>query len=152
MVSDPSVSSYGPDEGMPALRAALREKLARENGLEGYDVHVTAGANQAFANVVVALLDPGDPVVLFLPYYFNHRMAIQMTGGGNSIVYGPCDPQTLHPDLAWLEAALAAAAPPTMVVIVNPNNPTGVLMSRQEVQKAADLCAATGAWLVLDNT
>lgn len=42
---------------------------------------VTAGANQAFVNLVIALLDPSDKAALFAPYYFNHRMALQMTGG-----------------------------------------------------------------------
>lgn len=71
-----------------------------------YRVMVTAGANQAFVNVVLTLLDAGDSVVLFVPYYFNHLMAIQMTGGAANVVYGQCDPATLHPDLDWLEKHL----------------------------------------------
>lgn len=71
-----------------------------------YNVMVTAGANQAFVNVVLTLLDPGDSVVLFVPYYFNHLMAIQMTGGATNVVYGRCDAGTLHPDLDWLEQHL----------------------------------------------
>ena len=51
---------------------------------------VTAGANQAFTNVVLTLLDAKDKVVLFKPYYFNHLMAVQMTGGAGSVVYGRC--------------------------------------------------------------
>jgi len=153
MISEPSASAYGPDEGMPALRQALRKKIANENGLQGYDVHVTAGCNQAFANLTISLLDPEDTVILFLPYYFNHRMAIQMTGGADSIVYGPCDPYSFHPDLDWLEKQLLGSSTrPRMVVIVNPNNPTGVLMSKEECQRAADLCAAGKTWLVMDNT
>ena len=49
---------------------------------------VTAGANQAFTNVVLTLLDTASKVVLFKPYYFNHLMAIQMTGGAQSITFG----------------------------------------------------------------
>ncbi len=49
---------------------------------------VTAGANQAFTNVVLTLLDSQDKVVLFKPYYFNHLMAVQMTGGADNVVYG----------------------------------------------------------------
>jgi aspartate/methionine/tyrosine aminotransferase len=67
---------------------------------------VTAGANQAFVNVVLTLLDPGDRVVLFVPYYFNHLMAIQMTGGAANVVFGKCDLNTLHPDLDWLQQHL----------------------------------------------
>lgn len=155
MITDPSCSAYGPDEGMPALREALRHKLLTENNLHNYDVHVTAGANQAFTNIVVSLLDPTDKVVLFLPYYFNHRMAIQMTGGADSIIYGPCDPVTFHPDLDWLERTLlhSSNSPrPKMVVIVNPNNPTGVNLTRDELQRATSITEAAGSWLVMDNT
>ena len=52
------------------------------------EVMVTAGANQAFTNLVLTLMDTGSKVVLFKPYYFNHLMAIQMTGGGGNIIYG----------------------------------------------------------------
>lgn len=54
------------------------------------EVMVTAGANQAFTNVVLTLLDTESKVVLFKPYYFNHLMAIQMTGGAHSTSFGRC--------------------------------------------------------------
>ena len=85
---------------------------------------VTAGANQAFVNVMLTLTDESDSVVLFKPLYFNHRMALQMTGGGRSIVYGPPG-AGLTPDLDWLERTLQSDTPPRMVVIVNPGNPSG---------------------------
>jgi hypothetical protein len=49
---------------------------------------VTAGANQAFTNLVLTLLDASDKVVLFKPYYFNHLMALQMTGGAGNVLFG----------------------------------------------------------------
>jgi aspartate/methionine/tyrosine aminotransferase len=87
---------------------------------------VTAGANQAFTNIVLTLCDAKDRVVLFKPYYFNHLMALQMTGGAAEVVFGPCNPDSLHPDLDWLERQLRGPSPPKMVVLVNPCNPTGV--------------------------
>lgn len=89
---------------------------------------ITSGANQAFTNVVAALCDSSDKVVLFKPYYFNHLMALQMTEGGSNVTYGPCDPLTLHPDLDWLETALTGPNKPKMVVVVNPCNPTGIFL------------------------
>eukprot|EP00878_Enallax_costatus_P026273 GHUV01028173.1.p1 GENE.GHUV01028173.1~~GHUV01028173.1.p1 ORF type:complete len:123 (-),score=19.62 GHUV01028173.1:217-585(-) len=86
---------------------------------------VTAGANQAFVNLVLTLTDESDKVVLFKPYYFNHLMALQMTGGADKVLLGPCDSSTLHPDLGWLQEQLERPDPPKMVVIVNPCNPTG---------------------------
>eukprot|EP00873_Tetraselmis_striata_P044831 jgi/Tetstr1/465095/TSEL_009823.t1 len=146
------VHQYGPTEGLPELREALRRKLREENALEGVEVMVTAGANQAYTNVVLTLTDEADRCVLFAPYYFNHLMAHQMTGGAGGVVFGPCRPDTFHPDLDWLEAEVNGERPPRMVTIVNPNNPTGVLMSREEVQRAADICERAGVWLVVDNT
>lgn len=196
LFATPAAHQYGPDEGMPALREALAGKLAAENGLPDHDVMVTAGANQAYANAVLALVDAGDRAVLFAPYYFNHHMALTMTGA--DVVLGPRDPATMvtapglgpggprarprprarrpprrgrprdgdrepppappgpapqHPDLDWLERELLGSAdPPRLVTIVNPCNPTGTLLSRGECERAARLCAAAGAWLVVDNT
>ena len=106
---------------LPVLLSFLPCLLA----IEQYDVMVTAGANQAFTNIVLTLCDAGDRVVLFKPYYFNHLMALQMTGGAAQVVLGPCNPNTLHPDLQWLEQQLRGPDPPKMVVLVNPCNPTG---------------------------
>ncbi len=130
VATDPSVNSYGPAEGLPALREALRAKLRQQNELQGYEVMVTAGANQAFTNLVLALCNPQDSVVLFRPYYFNHMMALQMTGGGCNVLLGPCSPGDLHPDLDWLQAQLQGPRPPKMVVLANPCNPTGVLLPK----------------------
>ncbi|CAL5223689.1 g6241 [Coccomyxa viridis] len=152
VIRDKGVSAYGPCAGLPALASALREKLATENGLPGHEVMVTSGANQAFTNLVLTLLDPSDAAVLFVPYYFNHLMALQMTGGGHSVVHGRCDPHTWQPDLDWLEQTLSGPDPPKMVVLVNPCNPTGVLLSREALERAAQLTARAGAWLVMDNT
>ena len=68
---------------MPALVAALEAKLARENAIHvrpSSRVVVTAGGNLAFMNAMLAITDPGDDVMLPVPYYFNHEMAIVMAG------------------------------------------------------------------------
>jgi len=118
---------------------------------------VTAGANQAFANIVLSCLDASDSAVLFAPYYFNHLM--MLTGSGiprENILIGPRDPSTMLPDLDWLERALSPADKskkvPKLAVLVNPCNPTGVVLPKRLLQRAADLTAASGTWLVVDNT
>ena len=55
--------------------------------------------------------------------------AVQMTGGGASVVLGPSDPDTWHPDLDWLERELNGPRPPKLVYVVSPGNPTGTLPS-----------------------
>ncbi|KAF3781320.1 Aspartate aminotransferase [Nymphaea thermarum] len=130
VVWQPSTSQYGPDEGLPELREALTEKfnklqLRRENKLFNSSVMVTAGANQAFVNIVLTLCDPGDYVVMFAPYYFNAYMSFQMTGITNILV-GPGNPKTLQPDADWLEKTLLENKPtPKLVTVVNPGNPSG---------------------------
>ncbi|GAX73280.1 hypothetical protein CEUSTIGMA_g734.t1 [Chlamydomonas eustigma] len=155
------LSGYGPAEGLPALRQALKAKIASKNGLQQHEVMVTAGANQAVLNAILALVDEGDCVMLFRPMYFNHLMAIQMSGGGRNVEYGECDNRTFHPDLKWLRQRLLGQKAAgggregksvRMVIITNPCNPTGVLMTKEEVDEAADICREAGCWLILDNT
>ncbi len=87
-----------------------------------------------------------------------------MTGGGRHLLVSPLRPD-LRPDLDWLEAALraglegspgggggGAARPVKVVTVVNPANPTGVLWTRDELDRAAALAGAAGAWLLVDNT
>jgi aspartate/methionine/tyrosine aminotransferase len=133
---------------LPELREALRHKLATENKLEGVDVMVTAGANQAFMSLVLAMLDHESKAVLFAPYYFNHMMALQMTGA--EVVVADCD-DTFVPDMTKLEAILAPGDV-SMVVVCNPCNPTGILTPKATLDKCAELCATYGASLVVDNT
>ena len=170
-----AVHGYGPDDGLPELRAALAEKLRDENGLAGCargesELMITAGANQAFANLVLALCDAHDAVVLFRPFYFNHAMAVQMAGGARRLVLGPSvvarrggavrdddedaggggGAQELVPDLDWLERELdtraATGAPRVrLVVLVNPGNPTGAMLPRASLERASALCRAHGA-------
>jgi len=156
LVTQASTSLYGADDGLPELRTALKAKIATENGLVASEVMVTAGANQAYTNVVLSLLDAGDTAVLFKPYYFNHLMALQMTGSSAEVVVAPSTSE-LQPDLtvlrAEMEARHAEGRPPVrMVTISNPGNPTGVMIPKESLVEAQALCVEHGAWLVMDNT
>jgi katanin p60 ATPase-containing subunit A1 len=150
LVDEPTTSHYGADEGLPELRDALLEKLRRENKLCNSAVMVTAGANQAYVNVVLTLCDPGDKVVLFVPYYFNAFMAYQMTGV-TDIVLGPSD-SALHPDADWLDELLKSGDPPKVVSIVNPGNPSGTYVPEPLLKRISEMCRQAGCWLIVDNT
>lgn len=153
-ISLPFISNYGPDDGIPELRAALINKLKLENKLTKCSVMVTAGANQAFVSLVLTLCDAGDSVVMFVPYYFNAYMSFQMTGVTNILV-GPSDPTTLHPDADWLEEILSpqeGKVLPKLVTVVNPGNPSGTFIPEPLLQRISQLCRKAGAWLVVDNT
>ncbi|XVF74651.1 hypothetical protein PTKIN_Ptkin13bG0128200 [Pterospermum kingtungense] len=152
LVEEPSISRYGADEGLPELREALLRKLREENNLHKSSVMVTAGANQAFVNLVLTLCDAGDSVVMFAPYYFNAYMSFQMTGV-TEILVGPCNPKTLYPDADWLERTLLETKPvPKLVTVVNPGNPSGTYIPEPLLKRISDLCKNAGCWLVVDNT
>jgi len=119
--------------------------MRREHGIEGYDVQVTAGCNQAFANVVAAVMDEGSEAVIFSPVYFNHVMALQL--GGAKIVTVPCGPD-LTPD----PATVPFTDKTRMVVVITPCNPTGAVVSGETLKALAEACRARNVWLVIDYT
>lgn len=155
--------TYGPAPGIPALVAALQTKIQVENNLCQHYVMVTVGANQAYMNCVLTLLDDKSQGVIFAPYYFNHHMAIQMTCGTDSVLVGPSYEDDGMPDIDWLRHALqqdkeddnednASSKKINMVTIVNPGNPTGVFLTKEDLQPIVDLCREFGVWLILDCT
>jgi aromatic aminotransferase len=148
---------YTPDEGLPELRLRLTEKIRTENHLTHHDVMVTAGANQAYMNCVLALCDTSPTsnhcAVVFTPYYFNHVMALQMTISDDRILKGPTLPNGL-PDVDWLDQQFREPMNKRiqMVTLSNPCNPTGVAYRRAQLQPIVDLCRTHDAWLILDAT
>jgi aspartate/methionine/tyrosine aminotransferase len=167
-VSTPQTHLYCADAGLPELRAELQAALARDHGLTGIDVMVTAGANQAFLNSVLVSMDAGDSAVVFAPYYFNHLMALQMCGHAEHTLIGPAAGEQLHPDLDWLEKTLKrrnrapavgadsrggapAESAVKLVVLCTPCNPTGVNLPKQLVGRVVALCEAHGCFLFLDH-
>jgi aromatic aminotransferase len=166
--SDSFLHTYGPDEGLPSLRKAILEKLAVENNLQNHNVMITSGANQAYMNCVLTLLDhPSSKAVVFAPYYFNHVMALQMTltNPSNQLLVGPTDTYNGQPNLNWLEQQFKIYNTETnnndysnssnrirMVTIVNPGNPSGTYLPRHYMQRVVDLCRTYVCWLVIDAT
>ncbi len=151
---DQSLHLYGPDEGLPKLREILQKKVQLENGLMSpqYQIMVTSGANQAYMNCVLTLLDPDDQSVVFAPYYFNHVMALQLTlSSTENILIGPTTDQG-KPDTEWLRKSFHTKSSIRMVTITNPNNPLGVFLTREDLQPIVDLCAEFNAFLILDCT
>lgn len=159
------VSSYGDVRGWAPLRSrwltnivsqwdqvALREELTAR-GLQGesddygLELMVTAGANQAFVNVVVVLCDPGDEVLLMLPYYFSHNNALVMTGVTPVLV--PCDPHSLLPSIKDVRRRITRRT--KAVVLVTPGNPSGAIAPKAFTDELVTLCRKKGLWLVIDE-
>lgn len=125
-------SLYSYPEGVPELRAAIAEKLARKNGITAdpaNEIAVTVGATGAFAAVLHGLLDPGDGLLVFEPYYGYHVNAAILAG---------LEPQYCSltpPDFAIDEASLRAAVRPNTraVVVCTPSNPCGKMWTAAEL-------------------
>ena len=149
VLADPANHLYGPVDGIPELRKAIRAKLRAENGIAGgaeQSVFVSAGGNMAFMNAILALVDPGDEVVLPLPYYFNQEMAVTMAGG-RVIAVPVGDDYQLDPD-----AIRRAIGPRTRAVVtVSPNNPSGAVYSEEVLRAVNAICAEHGIVHISDE-
>ncbi|MEO8481619.1 MAG: pyridoxal phosphate-dependent aminotransferase [Acidobacteriota bacterium] len=141
---------YGPIEGEPELLAAIERKLEVDNAIvvePGSHLYVTAGCNLAFMHAMLAIVDTGDEVILPLPYYFNHEMAVEMAGGRAVPV------RTTASFQLDIEAIATAITPRTRAVVtVSPNNPTGVVYAEASLRALNALCAARGLFHVSDET
>jgi aspartate/methionine/tyrosine aminotransferase len=146
---DPHGGDYVEIAGLPHLREAFAAELnqAYRGEVRTDDIVVTSGCNQAFCLAVSALAQPGDEVVLTLPYYFNHDMWLRMTG----IVPVYLEP---GPDLVpTAEAARAVITPRTRaLVLVSPGNPSGVTASPERIADLAEVARRHDIALILDET
>ncbi len=148
---DADVNQYAITWGAKTFRDAIASKVART--YPGWDVDpdrevcVTCGSTEAMIATCLALLDPGDEVVIFEPWYENYGPDTILSGAVPRYV-------TLHePDWSIDEGELAAAfGPRTRAVIINtPHNPTGKVFRRDELEAIAALCQRWNAWVFTDE-
>jgi N-succinyldiaminopimelate aminotransferase len=143
-------NQYPPMLGLPELRQAVASHDRRFYGMEvdwQSQVMVTSGATEAIAIALIALIDPGDEVVVIEPAYDTYIPVIRLAGGVAKTV------RLAPPDWRLPEAELRQAfSPRTKAIIVNsPMNPTGKLFSRAELDLIAELCRAHDAYAVCDE-
>jgi len=148
-LDDRVTHEYGDADGAPPLVERIEEKLRRENGIDvrrGSRVMVTAGANMAFMHVVFAITEPGDEIVLPVPFYFNHDMAIEMAG---------CRTVRVRTDDRYqldLDALARAITPRTRAIVtVTPNNPSGAVFPESALRQVNALCRERGIYHVADE-
>jgi aspartate/methionine/tyrosine aminotransferase len=148
-LNDPNAHLYGPVLGLPALREEIATQFSAAYGgtIQPDQVAITQGCNQAFTAIMSTLAGTGDEVILPTPWYFNHKMWLDMTGVGAV----PLDTgSTLIPDP---KAAEALITPRTRaIVLVTPNNPGGVEYPAETVAAFRDLARAHGLSLIVDET
>jgi N-succinyldiaminopimelate aminotransferase len=140
-------NQYAPLPGVPALREAVLEHQRSWYGLDPADVLITFGATEAIASALLGLCDPGDEVVVLEPYYDSYAACISFAGATRR-------PVTLRPPGFSVddEALQAAIGPRARVLLLNsPHNPTGRVLSREELELIAAACAEHDLICVTDE-
>jgi len=143
-------NQYPPGLGVPALRRAVADHQRRFYGLEvdpDTEVLVTAGASEAIAAAMLALVEPGDEVVVFEPYFDHYATSIALAGGRRRVVR--LQEPDLHFDVADLEAAVG---PNTRLILLNsPHNPAGKVFDANELAAVAAVAVEHDLLVVTDE-
>jgi len=140
---------YAPADGLPELKKAIiryteehyRKLVAPEN------IVVSSGAKQSIMNVLYAVLEPKDEVVFPAPYWVSYPEMVKLAGGV-PVVVTPED-GSFHPTVREIAAVCGSY---TKVVILNsPNNPSGVMYSRDFIAEMVEFCEKKSLWLIMDD-
>ena len=135
---DDNFSRYSPVPGYPDLRKAIVAKLKNENGLD-YTVNEViegTGGKQGICNVILALVNPGDEVIIPAPYWVSYPQMAKLAGGVPIIVNAGFD-QDFKMTPEQLEAAITPKT--KMLILCSPSNPTGSVYSKEELAALADV-------------
>ncbi len=144
------LNQYPPMPGVPALREAVARKIAALYGHAydaGSEITITAGATQAILTAILAVVHPGDEVIVLEPCYDSYVPNIELAGG--TVVRVPLTPGTFRPDFDRIAAALT---PRTRAILINsPHNPSGMVWTREEILQLQELLDPTDVLLISDE-
>ncbi len=143
-------NQYPPGAGIPELRQAIADHQRRWYGLEvdpDREVLVTAGATEAIAAALLSLVEPGDEVIAFEPYYDSYAACIAMAGGVRVPV--TLRAPAFRPDLDELRAAVTGRT--RLILLNSPHNPTGSVFTRAELTAIAELACERDLIVISDE-
>jgi len=144
------LNQYPVTFGEPELRSAISQKAHRYNGIScdyETEITVTCGATEAMIATLTAVVNPGDEIIVFEPFYENYGPDGILSGATPRYV-------TLHPpdwSLSPLELASAFNERTKAIIVNSPNNPTGKVFSRSELEQIADLCIKWDCYAITDE-
>ncbi len=144
------LNQYPPMTGVAPLREAVAAKIEALYGRR-YDpvseITVTAGATQAILTAILAIVHPGDEVIVLEPCYDSYVPNIELAGG--VVVRVPLTPGSFRPDFDRIAAAIT---PKTRAILINsPHNPSGMVWTREEMLQLQDILAPTNVLLISDE-
>ena len=142
---------YTPVGGTPSLRAAVAEHVAATRGGAWGPEHVTIchSVKHALSATLLSLVETGDEVLIPLPAWVSYFDLVRLTGAEPVLVPSPFDADGFHPDLDALRAAIT---PRTRMICINsPNNPSGTVWTREEIEAVTRLAIEHDLWLLTDE-
>ncbi len=143
-------NQYPPMPGVPVLREAIANKLQKLHGRlynPNSEITVTAGATQAIITAILAIVHPGDEVIVLEPCYDSYVPNIELAGG--VVVRVPLTPGTFRPDFDKISAAIT---PKTRAILINsPHNPSATVWTQADMLKLQDLLDGTDVLLISDE-
>jgi len=145
---DDNRSKYTPAAGIPALKNAIIEKLKRENGLEytPKEVIVSNGGKHSLYNIMIALLNPGDEVIIPIPAWISYKEQVTLAGGKSVFV------ETDEAFKISAEKVAESVSERTKAIIINsPSNPTGATIEESELRAIAELAVEKGFYIISDE-
>jgi methionine transaminase len=144
------LNQYPPMTGVGVLRDAIATKIEALHGKKydaGSEITVTAGATQSIITAILAIVHPGDEVIVLEPCYDSYVPNIELAGG--KVIRVPLTPGTFKPDFDKISAAIT---PKTRAIIINsPHNPSATIWSREDMLKLQDLLDPTDIFLISDE-
>lgn len=143
-------NQYPVTYGEPELREAISKKVWSYNGIKcdpGTDITVTCGATEAMMATLKAIINPGDEIIVFEPFYENYGPDCILSGAAPRYI------TLCPPDWSYSSEELAGAFnEKTKAIVINtPNNPTGKVFSREELEEIAQLCIKWDCYAVTDE-
>lgn len=135
---DENYSRYSPVPGYPELRRAIADKLKRENQLDYTlgEILVSNGAKQSVCNTVMALVNPGEEVIIPAPYWVSYPQMVKLAGGEPVFVEATFE-QNFKMTAEQLEAAITPKT--RMIILCSPSNPTGSVYNKEELRALANV-------------
>ena len=144
-------TKYAPAPGIPALREALAEKYRNDNGVEGVtgaQCVVSPGGKNSCYLAILAVVSPGDEVIIPAPYWVSYPEMVKLAGGVPKVVFAGLESEfKITPD-----QLREAITPKTRLVIINsPSNPTGAIYSSEELQALTEVALEAGIYIMSDE-
>jgi len=149
-IADGKASGYSENAGLPELREAISKKLRRDNKIDATpsEILVTVGAIEGLAAAVMAVIDPGDEVLLFSPTYSTHIRQV-VIASGKPVLVPTIEEEGFALDFGAIRSAIT---PKTRAIMCcSPNNPTGTVFSESQLRKLAEIALEHNLMAITDE-